>query len=66
MTVKELIQELQKLPPDLPCCGESETTTWEIQPDELKPTKNVVVDYPEPKKHPEALILGFNNLGDYR
>lgn len=43
MTISELIHELQKLDPEMPVCGQSETATWDIRAKDLIPTENVYV-----------------------
>jgi hypothetical protein len=66
MTIRELITELQKLDQDIPVCGQSETTTWDIDVSELVPEENVMIwENKLPnikiKKYPQALILGYKH-----
>lgn len=63
VTVKELIEALEKLPQDMPVLGQSETSTWDIEPSELVPSANVSVCHIRDGKgkfdtYPQALILG--------
>jgi len=39
MTIAQLIEELKKLDQNLKVCGESETSTWEIQPKDIETRK---------------------------
>jgi len=66
MTIRQLIVELQKLDQDIPVCGQSETTTWDIDVSELVPEENVMIwenKLPNVriKKYSKALILGYKH-----
>jgi hypothetical protein len=59
--VKELIELLSTLDPDLPVCGESETGTWDLVPEEsTRIYECVQVGYKGPI-HPKAIILGYTH-----
>lgn len=59
MKVKELIAELQKLNPEMPVCGQSETATWDIEAKDIIPDRNVYANRND--VYPEALILGYKH-----
>lgn len=52
MNIGELIVELQKFDPSVPVCGESEVSTWDMEPKDL-------VVYEDVEHRPVAMILGY-------
>jgi len=58
MNVKELIKVLETLDPNIPVCGESETGSWDIKPQDIFPVRDVYV-HKEP--YPIALVLGYQH-----
>lgn len=65
MTIRELITELEKLDLDLPVCGQSETNTWDMKPEDIELEENLSVfsfDAPNQKViYAKALILGYRH-----
>lgn len=69
MTVGELMVHLAGMDKDMPVCGESETSTWDIRASELVPSAGVTIETFEPpdyrtvkrKTYKRALILGYRH-----
>ena len=66
MTIRELIVELQKLDQDIPVVGQSETSTWDILPEDLVPDEEIYIignrdDLGKPMVYQRALILGYKH-----
>ena len=57
MKVRELIEKLKTLDPELIVVGSSETGIWEIEPEDVSPTWEYVNGEDEEKEL--ALLLGY-------